>query len=140
MMKMMEGDEPGECPCGSSFDTQDQDSWFVCEWCDGRVIGSKKATEDEEAAKDFVPDEEDEDKEGAWPEFLPDGDRPNLDGTRIDQAIVAAGSAAPGLHGHFVCQEHLTRKQHVQMDAYKKKMEEGKEGEFSFKWYRPHSL
>jgi len=26
------------------------------------------------------------------------------------------------------------------MAEYKKKMEEGKEGEFSFKWYRPHSL
>jgi len=137
MLEMLAGDEPGECPCGSSFDAQDQDSWLVCEWCDGRVTGSKKATEEEEMAKDFVPNEEDEDKEGAWPEQLSDGDRPNLDGNLIDQAIADAGSVAPrGLHRHFVCQEWLTRKQHLQMAEYKKKMEEGKEEEFNFYWSR----
>ncbi|KAI4627153.1 uncharacterized protein J4E87_004495 [Alternaria ethzedia] len=136
-LEMLAGDEPGECPCGSSFDAHDQDSWLVCEWCDGRVTGSKKATEEEEMAKDFVPNEEDEDKEGAWPEQLSDGDRPNLDGNLIDQAIVDAGSVAPrGLHRHFVCHEWLTRKQHLQMAEYKKKMEEGKEEEFNFYWSR----
>ena len=133
-VKTLRTNEQGECPCGNPFDPQNEDSWFVCKWCDGRVLGSFEKMDREEEEKSFVPDEEDEDEEGARPEMLPHGDRSNLDGRLIDQAIEDAGSKAPGLYLHMVCQEVLSRKHLVQMDAYKKKMEEGKDEEFSFKY------
>ncbi|KAI4676500.1 uncharacterized protein J4E88_007418 [Alternaria novae-zelandiae] len=130
-VKTLRTDEQGECPCGNPFDPQNEDSWFACKWCDGRVLGSFEKMDREEQEKSFVPDEEDEDEEGAWPEMLPHGGRSNLDGRLIDQAIEDAGSKAPGLYLHMVCQEVLSRKHLLQMDAYKKKMEEGKDEEFN---------